>query len=247
MEKSNAVVKIDLNAIEANLNRINSYLSAGVGQMAVVKENAYGHGAIEVARHIEDIVSWFAVNDVSEGVELREAGITKPILAFAVPEQKFAEHYRNYNITATISALAHFNLLPPDTEYHLNFDTGMGRLGFRPEQAERVLAAMANHAELHCTGLYSHFATADETDSEKKSYQLQLFESIRQNFDGNKVTHMNNTAAAVQLPEAQYDMVRVGIGMYGYPPGDISIPGLEPAMRLSTHIVQVNEIKKQKR
>src|SRR5690625_5564842 len=106
--------------------------------MAVVKSNAYSHGAKPIARHVQDQVDYFATANVDEAIELRMSGITRPILVFGVPDYQTAAAYQTHGLTATISHLSHFSVLMDGTSYHLNFDTGMGRLGFRPEQADEV-------------------------------------------------------------------------------------------------------------
>lgn len=242
MKKHNSVLRVDLGSISSNLRVLRSHLKPGVNLMPVIKEDAYGHGAIELARHVQSEVDWFAVNDIYEGIELREHGIELPILVFSVPEKEFSHLYSRYNLTASVSARSHFELLNEGTEYHLNFDTGMGRLGLRPAQRVAVLKAQANHPEIHCTGIYSHFSTADEQESTKMQQQYNRFKELRQHFSDALITHMANTAGAVQLPGAQFDIVRVGIGMYGYAPGAVNIEGIVPVMSWETHLVQVNEI-----
>lgn len=243
MKRSNSLITVDLDTISRNLQVLKSYCKPGIQQMAVVKADAYGHGAIKVAQATAGQVNWFAVNDVKEAVELRENGIKNPILVFGVPEEKETSLYKKYGITATVSSLAHFQLLQAGTEYHLNFGTGMNRLGFRPGQVEDVLAAKEKYSDLNCTGIYSHFATADEPGSAKVEQQLQLFRDLRSHFGSDLLTHLCNTAGTVERPEGQFDLVRNGIGMYGYSPGETAIPGLKPALSWRTKIVQVNRVK----
>lgn len=242
MKKHNSVLRVDLDAISHNLEVLRSHLKPGVNLMPVIKEDAYGHGAVQVARYIAPTVDWFAVNDIYEGIKLREHGIETSILVFCVPEKDFSYLYSEHNLTASVSALSHFELLDVGTEYHLNFNTGMGRLGLRPEQWEAVLKAQADHPEYTCTGIYSHFATADELESAKFQEQYERFKELRKHFNSELVTHIANTAGTVRLPEAQFDMVRVGIGMYGYAPDEVKIEGITPAMHWETHIVQINKI-----
>ncbi|MBN2731246.1 MAG: alanine racemase [Balneolaceae bacterium] len=243
MTDSNSIITINLDVISNNLKILKSYCKPGVEQMAVVKADAYGHGAVKVAQAIAGQVQWFAVNDVYEAVELRENGIKNPILVFGIPKKTEADLYKKLRITATISSLAHFQLLEAGTEYHLNFNTGMNRLGFRAGQVQDVLNAKEKYSDLKCTGIYSHFATADEPGSAKVEHQLQLFKELRSHFGPDLLTHLCNTAGTVECPEGQFDLVRNGIGMYGYSPGELAIPGLKPALSWTTKIVQVNRIK----
>src|SRR5699024_2301452 len=130
-----------------------------------------------------------AVNDIHEAIELRKSGIEVPILIFGVPEAETGDLYKRFDLTATVSALSHFQLLPEGTSYHLNFSTGMGRLGFRSEEAKKVATIIKNHPGLHCSGIYSHLATADELDSTKAEKQYQLFKEIRAHFDSGLSAH----------------------------------------------------------
>lgn len=242
--KNNSVIEIDLSVIKNNIDVLQSHLKPGVGQMAVVKAEAYGHGAVAVAQAIASKVAWFAVNDIYEAVVLRESGISNPILVFGVPLKAEAKLYREHKITATISAVDHFQHLQAGTEYHLNFDTGMSRLGFRAEQLDEVRRLKDEYTKLNCTGIYSHFATADERGSAKVQKQLQAFKNICGRFDSELLTHMCNTSGIIACPDAQFNLVRTGIGIYGFSPGKVSIPQLEPAISWRTQLVQVNPIKK---
>jgi alanine racemase len=212
--------------------------------MAVVKADAYGHGATQIAAKIASTVHGFAVNSLQEGAELRKSGINSPILVFEPPAAKTANFYKEHDLLATISNVRHFRILPAGAAYHLNFDTGMGRLGFRPESASEVAKLVAKHDNLHCKGIYSHFATADEPGSPKAEEQYRLFmNQICSNFSPNLLRHICNTAGIVNRPASHFDMVRAGIGLYGYAPGGVSIPGLTPALTWETSLVQVKKIK----
>jgi alanine racemase len=244
VEKQNATLTVHLDAIAHNVEVLQSYLQPATQQMAVIKANAYGHGAIKIAKHLEPKVVWFSVNDIHEAVELRGNGIRLPILVFGIPEEETAALYQEHKITATVSAKEHFNILPDGAAYHLNFDTGMGRLGFGLAQADEVKTLIDSHSNLRCTGIYSHFATAGEGDMSKMKNQFQAFKKLRSRLSPELITHMCNTAATMQLPEAQFDMIRTGIGLYGYAPGDIDIPALKPALSWESYLIQVNPIQK---
>lgn len=238
----NSFVEINLSALEHNIQVLQSHLSDDVGQMAVIKSNAYGHGAVEVAKSIQKNIDWLAVNDVDEGMELREAGIDLPILVFGVPTRTTAPAYTDYDLTATISSLQHFDILRPGTEYHLNFDTGMGRLGLLPDEVPETKGAMETTTGITCTGIYSHFATADDPGSEKAEHQLSVFESLRKRFDSDLLTHMANTGGTVFYPSSHFDMVRTGIGIYGYAPGSTPLEDLTPAMGWQSHFAQIKKV-----
>lgn len=242
--KKTSTIVIDLDAIRNNVEILREKIGNSPKIMAVVKADAYGHGSTEVADALRDQVDWFAVNDIEEGVELRKADIDLPILVFGVPGADTAELYSAYSLTATVSDLRHFNLLPAGTEYHLNFDTGMGRLGFRMEALNEVQAAMEKHDELICTGYYSHFATSDNPDSPKVNEQLLAFAEIRKLMPDHLCVHLSNTGGAFFYDHVEFDMVRSGIGLYGYPPGDTALDHLQPALQWRSFLTQVKPVKK---
>jgi alanine racemase len=227
-----------------NLRVLAGKTAGKVMMMSVVKADAYGHGAVTVSRICEPLTDWFGVASVEEGIELRRAGIGKPVLIFGVPTPGNASLYSDYNLTAVISSLKHFEILPSGTQYHLEFDTGMGRLGFLPEQTADVLIAMADYPHLRAEGIMSHFATADEPGSTRAKTQIELFSSIRSQFSESLITHMANSGGMIFYPESHFDMVRPGIAIYGYDPGEQSIEGLQPALSWEATVVQCRRILK---
>ncbi|MCW9705935.1 alanine racemase [Fodinibius salsisoli] len=245
IQKSNAVVQVDRSLLQKNFQTLSQFLDNQTRIMAVVKADAYGHGAVEVAKALDPHVGAFAVNAIQEGIELREHDITKPILVFEVPQQALATQYRIHNLTATISSREHFEWVPNGTSYHLNFDTGMGRLGFQPIEAEEIAALVEDRGELFCTGIYSHFATAHEPGSAFVAEQHKLFKEIRSHFPENLAAHIANTGGTAFYDTNQFNMVRLGIGLYGYAPGEVAIEGLEPILSWRTHLAQVKAIQKE--
>ena len=244
MRKSlyNTYTLIHSKRLRTNLDVLSRNINPEISKMAVVKANAYGHGAVKVAHILKDKVEWFGVANVREGIELRKSDIKNPILVLGVPDSHNKRYYREYNLTAVISAFEHFNMLPKGTEYHLNFDTGMGRLGFYEDQVDRVLEAVSNHQDLHLRGLMSHFATADEPGSKKVQNQWKAFERIQRYFPNDITFHIANTGGALFYDRNLFDMVRFGIGIYGYPPGGVVIEGLKPAMVWKSYLAQVKPI-----
>lgn len=242
IQKSNATVTVDLEMMRSNMAHLKSFLQEGTQMMAVVKADAYGHGAIKVAEAIETEVAGFAVNDIREGIELRENGITKPVLVFAVPEPSFAGQYRIHNLTATVGDQKHFKRLPSGTTYHLNFDTGMGRLGFPADEARKVSELVEEHDDLICTGIYSHFATADVPGSKQVMQQEERFRETRSCFPDDLTAHIANTGAVSFYDVEQFDLVRIGIGMYGYPPGDTAIDGIKPVLQWKSRLIQLKPV-----
>lgn len=242
IEKSNTLVTVNLSRLKKNVESLSTFLDDDTRIMAVVKADAYGHGAVEVARLLDSVVGAFAVNNIQEGIELRENDIDKPVLVFEVPDKSSVSRYRMHNLTATISSEEHFEWLPNGTSYHLNFDTGMGRLGFVPEEAERVAGLVENHQEIFCTGIYSHFATSEAPGSPKVNRQHQVFKSILGHFPKELSVHISNTGGTAFYETEQFDMVRLGIGLYGYAPGEKAIKGIAPVLNWKSKLVLVKKI-----
>jgi alanine racemase len=239
-----SVAEINLKTISENLSAIKETVSSEK-ILAVVKCNAYSHGAIHVSRHIEEQADWLAVASVDEGIELRMAGILKPILVFGIPTYDNAAAYQTHNLTATVSDPVHFSVLMDGTPYHLNFDTGMGRLGFLPEQADEVRQLAVANQRLICSGIYSHYATADDPGSDFVYTQQERFKEVLTCFSEVPLIHMSNTGAAANYRDVDhFGMVRSGLGMLGYNSGTTRHQWLKPSMMWKTNLAQVRAIKK---
>lgn len=239
---SNSIAEINLERLLNNLEAIKVRIPCKK-ILAVVKCDAYRHGAVKVSRSIEEEVDWLAVAHVDEGIELRMAGIKKPILVFGVPTYETAAAYLTHYLTATISHESHFSILMDGTSYHLNFDTGMGRLGFRPENAASVRQLAIASQRLICSGIYSHYATADDPGSEFVRLQNQRFEDILSHFPEVPLVHMSNTGTIANYPEMNhFNMVRTGLGMLGYNSGNSQYEWLKPVLSWKTKIAQIRPI-----
>lgn len=213
--------------------------------LAVVKCDAYRHGARQVSNAVKDLADWFAVVTVDEGIDLRMGGVIKPILVFGVPTYETAAAYQTHGLTATVSHKTHFSILMDGTDYHINFDTGMGRLGFRPEEAEEVRKLAVLNQRLICSGIYSHFATSDEPGSDFVQSQHDRFKEVLTHFSEIPLKHMSCTGTVGNYPNIDhFDMIRTGIGMLGYNSGSTVFNWLEPAMQWKSKIAQIRPIKK---
>ena len=237
---------VDLSKLDGNLNAIKSRLRSGVKVMAVIKDNAYGHGAVPIARHLSSQVDWFCVATLSEAIELREGGIEIPILVFEIPEVQDADKYLDYSITATVADISTFEILKAGTEYQLNFDTGMRRLGIPEEDLESALGLFNKHTELNCTGLYTHFSSADEPDNESVTKQLDKFRSFAGRFPDELMKHTANTGAIFyyQDLDVQFDAVRPGVCLYGYLAGESETSDLTPIIEWKSYVMQTRAVKK---
>lgn len=235
---------VNLAKIEHNLTVISEKVGQHIKKLAVIKDDAYGHGAVQVAQRLKDKVEYFCVAELVEAIELREAGIKKPILVFEIPPQGTEHVYKQYNITASISDLSVFERLEPGTDCHIHFDTGMFRLGILPEDAEVALQKMNEFKSLNYTGIYTHFANADDPGNPRVTQQLNRFKTILKFFPNHLMIHACNSGGLFFYgnENAHFDAVRFGISLYGYAPGDTGIKGLEPAVEWKSHLLQVKRI-----
>jgi alanine racemase len=251
-----AWVEVDLSAVSHNVKQIKSLLRPGVKLCAVVKADAYGHGAAQVAR--EALVAgadMLAVAIVAEAIELRRAGFTGAILVMGrvAPEQ--AIQAAGWGLIATVFSLEDARalsdagrLLGQRVALHLKIDTGMERLGAAPEDAVRLALAMAELPFVDLEGAYSHFASADSRDLAFAREQLSIFLDVVARIEEKGISlpckHMANSAATLALPEAQLDMVRPGVILYGLRPSlemDLPIFAL-PAMKLKARVSMVKDV-----
>ena len=241
---------VDLAALRENVRLIRETLPAGTLFMAVVKADAYGHGIVQVARNaLHAGADWLAVARTDEGVRLRDAGISAPILVLgAASGQEIAEGVR-HDLTMTVTdprmvhAVQRF-AAQADRQglVHLKFDTGMGRIGVCNEaEMAAMLEAIEASARVSLTGVFTHFADADGEDDTYTCMQLARFRQLTAGLPASVLRHCANSAAIHRYPEAALDMVRGGISMYGYPPVQTDLP-LRPVMDWKTAVTYVKQI-----
>ena len=247
-------VKIDLDAISANFDAIRA--KAGVPVMAVVKADAYGHGAIQVARLLQDKCAFFGVSSMLEAMELRRAGLTTPILILghtptnAFPtaiEQGIRPAIFHYEDACALSAAA--VAAGKEAPFHFAVDTGMSRLGFQmSEESADICAKIAKLPGLVPEGLFSHFATADCEDLSRSRQQAERFDRfsamLQQRGVQIPIHHMNNSAGLMNF-DHHYDMVRAGIVTYGmYPSSEVSpeLLQLKPALQFLSRVTHVKTL-----
>ncbi len=247
---------VDLASIRHNLQALRSGVADNVRQMAVVKADAYGHGAVPVARTaLETGAEWLAVATVAEGKELRDAGITAPTLVLgpipiedAVPavNGQLAVTVCSRDGAAQLAAAAVAAGAP--AAVHVKIDTGMGRLGVELGEAVEFISWVTEQPGLQLAGVFSHFASADETDLTFARLQLVRFQQVLAALEQRRVTiplrHMANSAATLVLPESHLDLVRNGIAIYGlYPSPEIPrTVELKPALRWETAICHLKTV-----
>ena len=251
MKFDNTHVTIDLDIISRNFRAIRE--KAGVPVMAIIKADAYGHGAIQVARQLQDDCAFFGVSSMLEAMELRQAGLTTPILILGhTPVRSFSTAIRegirpaifHYEDAVALSeAAVKKGMIAP---FHFAVDTGMGRLGFQvTEEDADICAQIARLPNLQAEGLFSHFATADCEDLSQAKAQAERFdrfyEMLRQRGVEVPIRHMDNSAGLMNF-ENHYEMVRSGIVTYGLYPShevDPTLLKLEPALSWRSRVTHV--------
>ncbi len=245
---------VDLGAIQHNLTRMSEI--CGVPVMAVVKANAYGHGAIEVARAAAEAgVAWFGVAFSAEGIAMRQAGLAGNILVLGYTPADLAAEAIEHDLSLTVydldlareySQIA--QALGKKARLHLKVDTGMGRLGVFPEEASPLVRDLHQFPGLQVEGLFTHFATADSPDPTYAQTQLARFQALLFELEAGKlcppVVHAANSAAGLFLAGSRFNLVRMGISMYGlHPSREVhNPPDFRPALAWKTHISQLKTL-----
>jgi len=257
MKCRRAWVEIDVEALATNVENICQCLTPGTSMMAVVKAHAYGHGAVAVARAaLSAGASRLGVATIDEGVELREAGIRAPILVFGVVEPDQARDLSHWRLEPTLCNFDHARSLSKHLErterrlpVHVKLDTGMSRLGISWEDALEFVDLATRLPNLELASVYSHLATAEDSYSANTGRQKQRFDrAISQLCAAGlepPMVHLANSAATLSDPALHYDMVRVGLAMYGLYPADHlaeAVP-LRPVMQVKARVSQVKSIR----
>lgn len=262
-DRQRIYAKIDLEALRGNLNYLHTLTEENVKMMAVIKTDAYGHGSIPVASEIQQLpfIEGFAVATAQEAVLLRNAGITKKILilGYVYPESYHVLIEKEVCFTVfrkdmVMEIQEAAKKLGKKALVHIAVDTGMGRIGIRPTQEKKELSdfleALKDADSITVDGIFTHFARADETDLSHARKQLETFTDFVdevQKFLDIVIPwcHASNSAGIMTLKEANLDMVRVGITMYGIEPSNavyVDRNYLKPVMSLHSHIVYLKDM-----
>ncbi|MEN9949209.1 MAG: hypothetical protein RL106_2032, partial [Bacteroidota bacterium] len=248
-------LEINLNAIRSNLNFYRDKLNPGVKTMVMVKAFGYGAGSVEIAEWLAfNRVDYLGVAYVDEGIALREGGISVPIMVMN-PEEFSVRAMMQYNLEPeiySINVLMHMLQqkdalgLEQKVRIHIKVDTGMRRLGFDLHTLEEALQILKQRSDIEVHSIMSHLASAEDEHMDRYTQmQLDLFDLMlkrTQSFFPAVLSHISNTSGIVRWPQAQYDMVRLGIGMYGYSPVESEQMHLQNVHRWTTHISQIREI-----
>ena len=254
MNFDNTYVSIDLDTISANFDRIAA--KAGTRVMAVIKADAYGHGAIQVAKLLQKKASFFGVSSMLEALELRQAGLDNPILILGhTPVSAFPDAIRlgirpaifHYDDAVALSQEAvRQEIIAP---FHFAVDTGMSRLGFQVSaESADICAKIAQLPNLEAEGLFSHFATADCPDLSESVKQAQRFDAfdamLKQRGVEVTLRHMDNSAGLMNFQQ-HYELVRAGIVIYGmYPSADVDtgLLAIRPALQWHSRVTHVKTL-----
>ena len=246
--------EVDLDAIHENIQAFKHHLHSNTKIMAVVKANAYGHGAVEVAwAALEAGAEYLAVALLDEAIQLRKAGITAPILIMGWVRPSDAHLAEKYHLVLTVFQKEWLEKALQtkvnELRFHLKFDTGMSRLGLKSmQEAEEIAALVKKHKQLKLEGVYTHFATADDMNSPLFFVQQDRFRDwlgwLRDKSIEPEVIHISNSAGATRLPNDSFSFIRLGISMYGLKPSDAIQPPFElkPAFSLHSQLVHVKEL-----
>ena len=245
-------VRIDLDIIAANFRAVRE--KAGVPVMAVVKADAYGHGAVQVARLLQEQCAFFGVSSMLEAMELRQAGLTAPILILGRMPVAALEHAVREDVRPTIFRYEDALALSREAarqgktaKFHFAVDTGMGRIGFQPtREAAEECAAIVRLPGIEAEGIFSHFATADCADLTGARLQAEKFDAfcgLLEELGVNvPIRHLDNSAGLMNFPD-HYQLVRSGIVTYGmYPSGEVE-PGLLPLKPALQWLSRVTHVK----
>ena len=260
MEKNNRVkAVISLDAVEQNFREMRKNIAEDTKMIAVVKADAYCHGAVPIAHLIEDYdyIWGFAAATAEEAVHLRQAGITKPILILGIVFDEYFPELVQYDIRPAVCEYDEAKKLSDEAvlqnktvHIHIALDTGMTRIGYAdiPESVEEI-KKIAELPNLEIEGMFTHFARADEYDRSPAMVQLERYQDFSKRVEEAGVDiplhHCSNSAGIIRVPEANLSIVRAGITIYGiYPSSEVErdIVKLAPVMELKSHITYVKDV-----
>ncbi|WP_455537915.1 alanine racemase [Terrisporobacter sp.] len=255
--KSGSWAEISLDNIEYNLSEIKKNLNEDMKVCGVVKENAYGCGAIEVAKCISSKVDFLAVSRIEEGLELRNNKISLPILCLGYIDVSMVKEAIKNNISLTVYNVDYAKEvdeiakgLNKKAKVHIKIDTGMSRLGFIAENATSYIEEINKLEYINIEGIFTHFAKADEEDKSTTLFQLDRYKKVINELEDLNINipikHVANSASILDLDGDLFNMVRVGIILYGYYPSDEVNKNikLKPCLKLKSAVTNVKVLDK---
>lgn len=249
-------VEIDVEALRHNISLARAKVGRAVKLLCLVKANAYGHGAVAVAKYCGDLLDYLGVATIDESIELRQSGVKLPILVVGDVASSRYEDALDYDIELTVHCC---DVAKPLNDFcksrgkiakvHIAVDTGMGRIGFLPNEVEKAVQ-VCKLEYLEVKGIFTHFAKSDEIDKSYTNIQKKLFdgfvESMKSAGADVGLRHVANSASILDIPYYNCDMVRMGIMAYGlYPSADVNTSAdLRPVMSFHTHITHIKTLPK---
>lgn len=248
--------KIDLDAVEYNYNNTRAKLPQGCKLLGVIKADAYGHGAVELARFLENKCDFFGVACIEEAVELKKADIKTPILILGYVAPAFYDLVVKYDIRIPVFSYDTAKALSDEAvkqgktvPFHFCIDTGMSRIGFQVnEESADICKEICALPNIEAEGLFSHFATADESDLTRALAQREKYKAFVEMLENRgiqiPIKHLNNSAGIMNFDE-YFDMCRMGIILYGLYPSeevDKSLLDIKPVMSWLTHISHIKTL-----
>ena len=256
--KSGVWAEINLNNIGDNLNEIKNSLKEKIKVCCVVKANAYGCGAVEISKYLEDKnIDFFAVARVEEGLELRNNNISLPILCLGYTDICMIKDAIEKEISITVYNLEYAKKVDEIAKQvnkiakiHIKIDTGMSRLGFLAEESIEPIEEINKLENTYIEGIFTHFAKADEEDKTTTLIQLNKYKKVIEKLNNLHIDipikHVANSAATIDLNEDLFNMVRVGIILYGYYPSDEVNKEirLKPCLKLKSSVTNVKVLDK---
>lgn len=253
------ILEVNLDALVHNLNYYRSRLQHGTRLMAMVKAFSYGSGSYEIANTLQfHRADYLAVAYADEGVELRKAGISLPIMVMNPEESGMGailthalepEIYNFRTLQMLISAIKRFKVGAEPVKIHLKFDTGMHRLGFAADKLPELIATLHSHPEIKVESVFSHLVGSDSKDFDDYTQQqisdfVRIAKELRKALGYNFMRHILNSAGILRFPEAQFEMVRLGISLYGISSDEKEQSQLETVTSLKTSISQITHVSK---
>lgn len=258
MKTTGTLAEINLENLEHNLNEIKRYLKNETKICGVVKANAYGHGAVEIAKFLEyKGIDYLSVARVEEALELRKNGIKKPILCMGATNMDFLDDAIKNDVTLTVFDKLTADLINEEAVkhskevlIHIKINSGMNRIGFNHStNSINDILYINNLSNLKIEGIFTHFAKADEYDKTATFNQLKVFNSVVEELENNGINfdlkHVSNSATIIDLKELDCNMVRAGIALYGmHPSTEVQKRDLKPLLKLKSKVVDSKIISK---
>lgn len=250
---------IDTSAIIHNINKIKAAVNKDTEIVPVIKANGYGSDSCTIAEILaENVINMFAVADTSEAVKLRRSGIKQDLLLLYQPSVKEIDNIIDYNLTSGVCDINFVERLNETAEkrnkvikIHVEIDTGMGRLGIKPEDSLEFFKKIMGFRFIEAEGIFMHYASADGMENAEKEYskkQTEIFKAVINELEENdiyiKYKHASSSGAIFNYPEAEFNMVRPGLILYGYYPNEYfkKIVNLKPSFKLVSEIIYIKDV-----